>query len=68
MRMTGQHFVVSARLSADARRKVEAFAARNKLNRSEAISFLIGLGLKTASKAPDETTARERPLPRQSFT
>jgi hypothetical protein len=42
---TCQLAVVSARLPADLLKKIEAFAAQRKFNRSEAIGHLVALGI-----------------------
>jgi hypothetical protein len=43
MKAKSRGYVVSARIPAEVRKKVEAFAAQHELSRSEAISFLISL-------------------------
>jgi hypothetical protein len=45
MKATGQHAVVSARFPADLLKKIEAFAAQRKFNRSDAIGHLVALGI-----------------------
>jgi hypothetical protein len=43
--MKVQHAVVSARLPADLLKKIEAFATQKRFNRSEAIGYLVALGI-----------------------
>jgi hypothetical protein len=62
MTTSSRESVVSARLPAGIRLKIEAFAAQHKLSRSDAISLLISQGLNAIKAA-----AHEPALPRQAF-
>jgi hypothetical protein len=62
MKANCQDSVVSARIPAEIRRKIETFAAQHELSRSDAISFLISQGL-----IATEAATHEPVLPLQSF-